>query len=87
MCDRCEVQVYAGAPVRRRRRGVTQTVYLPGDREATMLADAVRRDSHLTWRERQAASLAADCSRRKYFYSGEWKCTRESPCCYCRDIG
>lgn len=86
MCDGCEKQRWSGAP-RRIRKTRTKTVYLPGDREATMLADAVRRDSHLTWRERQAAILASDCARRKLFYSGPWDCTRDSPCCYCRDIG
>ena len=92
MCWRCLDEngvSFEGGIKRERRRGPMQVVYLPGDREPTMLAEVIYRDSRLTWRERQAAILATDCMVRKHLYDNwerPWRCDREHPCPYCREI-
>lgn len=62
-----------------------ETVYLPGDRDATMLAELFYRDARLTWEERRAKIIASDCASRSFYY-GNWPCTFKVPCVYCREI-
>lgn len=94
MCDACESAEngvsFVGGPKReRRRRGPTETVYLPGDRLPTMLANAMYRDARLNWEESRAKWLATDCAMDRYLkakYGSEWICTIKRPCRHCRLI-
>lgn len=84
MCIKCDLRANGYRDLR--KRGPMETVYLPGDREPTMLAEAIYRDSRLTWMERRAAILATDCSLRKRAYLKKWHCNPKRPCTYCREI-
>lgn len=77
MCDRPECK--------RRRGREIETVYLPGDREPTEIARAIRRESRLTPAESRAALLAWECANRKFFYYGE-RCSLRDPCRYCKEV-
>lgn len=62
--------------------GRLQDVYLPGDRDPTELARAVRRDNRLTVAEEGAWSVARSCTWHALCQPG-WRCTFKEPCRYC----
>lgn len=93
MCHLCNdedgVSFVGGVKREKRRRGPTETLYLPGDRIPTMIARAMYRDAKLNSQERQAKWLATDCATDRHAkeqYGGKWICTLKRPCRHCRWI-
>lgn len=97
MCEQCANSTmgvengtaFVGGVRRERKTGRTETIYLPGDRLPTLLANAIYRDGRLNWEERRAKWLACDCAVDRHWkaqYGREWICTLKRPCRHCRQI-
>lgn len=97
MCEACANSpmgiengtAFVGGVKREPKTGWTETVYLPGDRLPTMLANAIYRDAKLNWQEARAKWLATDCAMDRHYkakYGSKWICTFKSPCRHCRQI-